>query len=80
MVRDLLIELGATCELVAQFFEGNLAKTGVWFATSNPMLGDMAPQQMIRSGQHARLQRFVMEALADTDVPTAAAEFNSEDD
>jgi hypothetical protein len=79
VVRDLLIELAATCELVAQFFEGNLAKTGVWFATTNPMLGDIAPQQMIRSGRHARLRRFVMAALADTEVSTAPAEFNSED-
>ena len=64
-MRDLLIELAATCELVAQYFEGNLAKTTVWFATTNPMLGDIAPQEMIRSGRHARLRRFVMDALAE---------------
>ncbi len=77
VVRDLLIDLAATCELVAQFFDGNLAKTGVWFATTNPMLGDIAPQQMIRSGQHTRLRRFVMEALADTAVAIVPAGFSS---
>jgi hypothetical protein len=73
-VRNLLIDIAATCELVAQFFDGNVAKTTVWFATTNPMLGDIAPQHMIRCGRHARLRRFVMEALADTAVPTAQAE------
>jgi hypothetical protein len=77
VVRDLLIEIAATCELVAQFFDGNLAKTTVWFATPNPMLGDVAPQKMIRSGQYARLRRFVMEALADIEVPTALAKSDS---
>jgi len=77
VVRNLLIEIAATCELVAQFFDGNLAKTTVWFATTNPMLGDIAPQHMIRSGRHARLRRFVMEALADTAVPTAQAKSHS---
>lgn len=79
VVRDLLIELAATSELVAQFFDGNLAKTAVWFATTNPVLGDIAPQQMIRSGGHVGLRRFVMEAFADTEGANAPAEFNSED-
>src|ERR1700733_9681867 len=79
VVRDLLIEIAAICELVAQFFEGNLAKTTVWFATTNPMLGDVAPQDMIRSGRYARLRRFVMEALADTEVATALAESDNKD-
>jgi hypothetical protein len=79
VVRDLLIEIAATCELVAQFFEGNLAKTTVWFATANPMLGDIAPQQMIRSGRYARLRRFVMEALTDIEIPTALAESDNKD-
>jgi hypothetical protein len=65
-LQDRLIEVAGTCELVAQFFGGNIAKTSVWFKTTNPLLGDVSPQEMIRSGGHEKLRRFVMDALADT--------------
>lgn len=64
--RDLterLSEIAATCTLVAQFFEGNAIKTELWFRTGNPLMGDVSPRDMIRSGAHQRLRRFVLNAL-----------------
>lgn len=65
--RDLterLSEIAATCTLVAQFFEGNAIKTGLWFKTANPMMGDVSPREMIRQGRHTEVRRFVMEAVS----------------
>ena len=61
---DQLHEVAATCSLVAQFFEGNAIKTALWFATANPTLGNASPCEMIRSGKHDDLRRFVLEALS----------------
>lgn len=65
--RDLterLSEIAATCTLVAQFFEGNAIKAGLWFKTANPMMGDVSPREMIRQGRHTEVRRFVMEAVS----------------
>ena len=67
--RDLierLMDVAATCSLVAQFFEGNAIKTALWFKTANPTMGNTSPSEMIRSGRHDDLRRFVLEALSET--------------
>lgn len=64
-LTDRLTEFAATCTLVAQFFEGNAIKTELWFRTGNPLMGDASPCDMIRSGRHETLRRFVMEALSE---------------
>ncbi len=72
--RDLierLTEVAATCTLVAEFFAGNTVKTTLWFKTPNPLLGDASPGDMIRLGQHDKLRRFVLDALAKE--PSASA-------
>ena len=66
--RDLierLMDVAATCSLVAQFFEGNAIKTALWFKTANPTMGNASPCEMIRSGRHDDLRRFVLEALSE---------------
>jgi uncharacterized protein (DUF2384 family) len=66
--RDLverLMEVAATCTLVAGFFAGNTVKTTLWFKTPNPLLGDVSPGDMIRLGRHDRLRRLVLDALAE---------------
>lgn len=62
-VLDRMIEIANICGLVAQFFDGDAAKTALWFKTRNPQLGDISPRDMIRFGRYARLLRFVMDAL-----------------
>jgi hypothetical protein len=58
-------ELEQLCEQVVGFFEGDVAKTALWFRLPNPLLGDISPRDMIRHGRYAKLQEFVTEALAE---------------
>lgn len=53
----------AARRLVLKFFEGDEAKTDAWFATSNPMLGDISPNAMVIIGRDDRLLEFVRNAL-----------------
>ena len=62
-VLERLQEIANICGLVAQFFEGNVAKTALWFKTVNPLLGNITPRDMIRYGRYEKLRRFVMSAL-----------------
>lgn len=62
-VLERLQEVANICGLVAQFFNGDAAKTALWFKTKNPLLGDISPRDMIRFGRYARLQRFVHDAF-----------------
>jgi hypothetical protein len=61
---------GSRTELVAQFFDGDAAKTALWFKTPNPLLGNLSPRDMIRYGRYDRLRRFVLDAL-DENAPEA---------
>ena len=61
-------ELTLLCEQVVGFFEGDIANAALWFQLPNPLLGDHSPRDMIRYGRHAKLQGFVMGALADNAV------------
>jgi predicted nucleotidyltransferase len=62
-VRDRLMETANLCALVAQYFRGDVMKTALWFKTTNPLLGNVPPRDMIRLGRFDKLRRFVMEAL-----------------
>lgn len=61
-------ELEQLCEQVVGFFEGDVNRAALWFRLPNPLLGDVSPRDMIRYGRYARLQQFVVEALADNAV------------
>ena len=61
-LKEHLEQIANVCNLVAEFFDGDKQKTVLWFRTSNPMLGDMSPRDMIRFGRHKRLQKFVLAA------------------
>jgi hypothetical protein len=74
-VLDRLLEIANICGLVAQFFEGDAQKTGLWFRTKNPLLGDISPRDMIRFGRYEKLHRFVIAALEEN---RAAAHAESE--
>ena len=62
-VLERLMEIANVCGLVAQFFQGDVAKASLWFRTKNPLLGNISPRDMIRYGRYEKLRRFIMDAL-----------------
>ena len=72
-VHERLEEIANICALVAEHFEGDVAKTALWFRTRNPLLGDISPRDMIRFGRYGKLRQFVMDALSES-VPTEGAD------
>ena len=62
-VLERLMEIANICGLVAQFFQGDVAETALWFNTKNPLLGNISPRDMIRYGRYEKLRRFIMDAL-----------------
>ncbi len=64
-MMERLEQIGNICNMVAQHFAGDATKTALWFKTKNPMLGDIAPRDMIRFGRYDKLRRFVIGALVD---------------
>ncbi|APP84452.1 hypothetical protein BI317_09955 [Xanthomonas hortorum pv. gardneri] len=67
-VRERLEEIGAIANMVADIFGGDTAKTALWFRTKNPLLGDIAPKDMVRLGRHDRLRRFIVTAIQEDQV------------
>jgi hypothetical protein len=67
-VLDHLTQIAVICGLVAQFFEGDAARTQLWFKTKNPLLGNISPRDMVRYGRHEKLRRIVMESLAENGI------------
>lgn len=65
ILKDRLREWANLFNLVAQFFEGDAIKTALWFKTTNPMLGDISPRDMIRYGCYPKLLKFILNALSE---------------
>jgi hypothetical protein len=57
-----LREIANIANLVAEFFNGDVQKVGLWFEVANPSLGNVSPRNMIRIGRHKRLLNFVLRA------------------
>lgn len=72
--RDRLEEIAIVCNLVAEIFGGDLPKTSAWFNTTNPMLGDVSPRDMVRLGRFDRLRAFVFRALDERARPNIPAD------
>lgn len=68
-VLERMEEIGQTINLVASAFAGDVDKTVTWFRTANPLLGDIAPRDMIRFGRYDRLRRFIINAMAERLAP-----------
>jgi hypothetical protein len=64
-VRERFQEIANTINLVARFFGGDADKTGTWFKTRNPLLGDISPRDMICLGRFQRLRKFIWLAMGD---------------
>jgi len=61
-VKERLEWTANICNLVFEFFDDDV-KTALWFKSPNPMLGNVAPRDMIRLGRYKKLLRFVTHAL-----------------
>lgn len=61
-VRRILDTVTTIVLIVAEQFSGDLNKTKLWFSTANPLLGDVAPSDMIRVGREKKLLSFVQKA------------------
>ena len=57
-----LHEIANIANLVAEVFDGDAAKTALWFSTPNFLLGEISPRDMIRAGRYKRLLKFIQEA------------------
>ncbi len=56
--------------LVGEFFGiDNHEKIDTWFSTSNPMLGNMAPNEMIKAGRSGKLLKWVEQQLYTVHLP-----------
>lgn len=63
-LAERIAEWANLLNLVAGYFGGDPTRTALWFATENPMLGNVAPRDMIKVGRYNKLLKFVLNALS----------------
>lgn len=61
-LADRLEQIAIIANRVAALFDGDVKKAALWFRTPNPMLGEVAPRDMLRMNRFKRLAKFVSEA------------------
>ena len=66
MLKEKIQEWASVLNLVAGHFKGDPNKTYLWFITLNPLVGNVAPRDMIRFGRLRKLHMFVVNALAES--------------
>jgi hypothetical protein len=71
VLRERMMDLAATCALVAEAFAGNATMTKLWFMTANPQLDNRSPCDLLRRGDREVLQRQVLAAIADQTIRDA---------
>ena len=64
VLRTRIRDWAVLLNLVAGHFNGDALKTVLWFATINPLIGNITPRDMIRLGRFKKLYAFVMDSLA----------------
>lgn len=62
-LKNWLLEIAVTCELVAGFFDGDTEKTALWFKLENPALGNISPRDMIRYGRFEKLKKYIFNQI-----------------
>jgi len=55
-------------QLIDRFFYGDKTKTSLWLKTSNPLLGDVSPNDMIRFGRSQKLLKFILYSLQESNL------------
>jgi len=61
-LKERITEWATAINLVGSYFKDE-HKTMLWFQIPNPLLGSMAPRDMIRLGRFRKLLRFIQTAL-----------------
>jgi len=64
-LQERIREWAVLLNLVAEHFQSDAKKTTLWFTMSNPLLGNVAPRDMIRFGRFKKLIKFIITALAE---------------
>lgn len=67
-LEERLNEWATALATVAQHFK-DTQKTVLWFKIPNPLLGNVAPREMLRVGRFKKLQRFILNALSENEPP-----------
>lgn len=62
-LKTIMEEWATAIQLVADFFNGNLEKTVLWFKTPNYLLGNISPRDMIRLGKYHKLLFMIQSSL-----------------
>ncbi|OGW91420.1 MAG: hypothetical protein A3D28_03905 [Omnitrophica bacterium RIFCSPHIGHO2_02_FULL_63_14] len=62
-LQEKMREWANLLNLVAEHFHGNAERTFLWLTMPNPLLGDIAPRDMIRFGRYNKLLKFVVNAI-----------------
>jgi hypothetical protein len=65
-LRERLNEWAVILNLIGEYFQ-NEDKVVLWLQTSNPLLGDVSPRDMIRIGRYKKLLKFVQTALRENE-------------
>ena len=61
-LAERLEQIANIANRVPALFNGDVEKAALWFRTPNPMLGQVAPRDMLRLNRFKRLAKFVTEA------------------
>jgi hypothetical protein len=61
-LRERMVEWATAINLVGSHFN-DIDKTMLWFQVPNPLLGGMAPRDLIRVGRFKKLLKFIQTAL-----------------
>jgi hypothetical protein len=69
-LQDRLTEWAVALNVVGQYFK-DPEKTVRWFKIPNPLLGHVAPREMIRVGRFNKLFRFILTALNENEIRAA---------
>src|SRR5260370_2009655 len=66
-LQDRIQEWAVALNLVSQVFIDE-QKTRLLFNTPNPLLGDIAPRDMIKIGRFKKLRQFILQALSENEM------------
>jgi len=69
-LAERITEWAIALATVADYFQDS-QKTMLWFRTANPLLGNVAPREMLRFGRFKKLHRFILNALGENERDAA---------
>lgn len=61
-LAERLAQIANIVNRVVALFDGDVQKAALWFQTRNPLLGEVAPRDMLRMNRFNRLAKYVAEA------------------